>query len=389
MYTYFLSDIHMGMNSKENWYQQYVHQRLLKSALTYIQNKGKAVDDVIMLGDWFDTWEYCKDGPLPGFDSKAAAKQIVNDNVEVFSPQEDGDFITCLNAIGGNMWYINGNHDMTIKCEDLNDILNLSGKKICSPDNNLVYISEDNLIYAEHGHQYSLTCNNDNHDCNKIAPIPLGYFVSRTGGSYCLDELQKSGAKSAAELPNSGIPSMGDLWSNIKRDCLERENGGLTFANIFLSAVIGKLGGSSASDYKFKMPNGTILTGSDAADMYSWIPMSSILDPGFFEADVDNNLDIFAQRCSNQKYKLVVFGHTHVPKIIYTNLGAAGSGLYANTGFLCSDIPGMEDSSGNGRYMTFCEVEHQSKSLTVRIMKVDYVTGTVSQLSNMSQTIDI
>lgn len=388
MYTYFLSDIHMGLNRSENWYQQYVHQRLVQNALLYIQNKGTAVDDVVVLGDWFDTWEYCSEGPLPAPDSKTAVGQIIDSNIDLFTQGSSGDFISCLNTIGGNMWYVNGNHDMTIDCEDINDTLRLSGKKIYTPENSMVYLSKDNLIYAEHGHRYSLTCDNDDHDGNKIAPIPIGYFVSRTGSSYCLGEL--NGKKSSAELPYSGVPSLKDLWGKTTTsDEFKKADNGLTFANIFLTAVISQLGKSTTDHYTFLMPDGSVLTGSEAVDLYSWIPLKAAASLNFLEADVNNNLDGFAQRCSNGEYKLVVFGHTHVPKILPTNLGSAGTGLYANSGYLCADIPGMEDSSGKGRYMTFCEVERQPGRLTVRILKVDYDTGTVAQLGDMSNSVDI
>jgi UDP-2,3-diacylglucosamine pyrophosphatase LpxH len=361
MYTYFLSDIHMGLNSKENWHQQYVHQSMIKRTLSYIQKKGSAVNDVVVLGDWFDTWEYGKEGPMPSQDAKVAIQQIIDNNSNLFTRQPDGDFITCMEAIGGNLWYVNGNHDMTVNCRDLNKI----------------------LIFAHHGHQYSLTCNVDNHSCNKIAPIPLGYFVSRTGASYCLQELQQTGKKSAAELLNSGVPSLGNINSVLKKD-IENAQGNITFAYLFLAAVIMELAKATPSDYRYIMPDSTAMTGSDAASMYSWMPKSSFCKLEFLETDVSNNLDGFAQRCCDQKYKLMVFGHTHVPKILYTDLGPQGKGLYANTGYLCADIPGMTDSSGNGRYMTFCEVEQQPGSLTTRIMAVDYLSGTVAQLSTIS-----
>jgi len=387
MFTYFLSDIHMGLNSKENWYQQYVHQKMLKSVLLYIQEKGNQADDVVILGDWFDTWEYGKDGPMPSSDSKTAVQRIIGENSEIFTAQTDGDFITCLMSISGDLVYVNGNHDMTLKCRDLNDILQLSSKKICSPDDNQVYISDDQLIYAEHGHRYSLSCNNDDHSCNKIAPLPIGYFVSRTGASYCIDLLQKNGVRSSPELPFSGVPNMHDLWNSKENSNDTDEANGITFAGIYLTLLIYKLGGSSAGDYRFIMPDGTTMTGSEAIEMYSWIPLSSLTSMNFLEADIDNNLDIFAQTCSRQKYKLVVLGHTHVPKIITTNLGTAGIGLYANTGYLCADIPGMKDDSGKGRYMTFCEVERQPDKMIVNILKVDYTTGAITPF--ISKTVPV
>jgi DNA repair exonuclease SbcCD nuclease subunit len=190
-----LSDIHIGLNQRENWYQQKAHERYVQAILRYIAAKGKTVRDVVLLGDLFDTWEYASENSVP--EPEVFLQECIKANAPLFRPGNDGDFVSVLNAIGGDLWYINGNHDMSIPVGAVNKALNLTGKLIQgNPDplKNFVYPSSDPNIYAEHGHRFSLMCRPDkagNTD-NGYYPLPLGYYVSRIVGTYCKNILAQT-----------------------------------------------------------------------------------------------------------------------------------------------------------------------------------------------------
>lgn len=56
--TVFVSDLHIGTGAETNWYQKSVHEQLLKNFLRYLQADENHVDELVILGDWFDLWNY-------------------------------------------------------------------------------------------------------------------------------------------------------------------------------------------------------------------------------------------------------------------------------------------------------------------------------------------
>lgn len=95
--TLFISDIHMGINTETNWYQNKVHTAALKGFLRYVLENIDEINDVVILGDWFDQWTYSPVGTPP------TITEIITNNPEVFTKQEDesGDFITVMEALKG------------------------------------------------------------------------------------------------------------------------------------------------------------------------------------------------------------------------------------------------------------------------------------------------
>ena len=132
-------------------------------------------------------------------------------NPDIFTCQKDwsGDFISCMDSIQGGMYFINGNHDMTIGCDEINPHFQREsncGKRVLGADDpwqNVTYRA--NGICAQHGHEYSLTCrpsvNNKRYDY-----LPLAYFVTRLVSLNCLHLVQQDNLENVSQLPEGGHP---------------------------------------------------------------------------------------------------------------------------------------------------------------------------------------
>lgn len=389
MYQYFLSDIHIGMNVPENWYQPSVHEKPLKKALEYITAKGKEVSDVVILGDWFDNWAYTEAYPM-----KQATEILdgcIEHNLALFTAGDNANFVDLMGAIGGHLQYVNGNHDMVFTVDMINEKLqkvapNLKQKIYgnSNPADNMIYQSADKKIYAEHGNRYSPMCNRDEHIENSLKPLPLGYFVSRIVADVCQNELNETGLSSSVELADSGNPVFGTVVQNldeIKKRLNDPDLG--EFAHAFLSIMTAFDQDKNLFDSFFVMPNPpSPLSGNDVVPNYNWMKTATMLNPftqegiDFLTVDMGNSLDNQGSMlCRNYNHPIVVLGHTHVPKLFYPFDNPKT--IYVNSGFMCPDLPGLKDKS---KQITFVEVETTKNLTTVSVLEVDYLTGEIKKL---------
>jgi UDP-2,3-diacylglucosamine pyrophosphatase LpxH len=372
----FLSDIHIGINDKTSWYQKTVHENNLKAILRYIQNNAQRIQDLVILGDWFDLWTY------PPSDQPPQLMDIFNANQAVFSTQSDqsGDFITCLNSIQGDFHYINGNHDLTVSCDDINRCFENYGakdRKIVgnpNPRENIIYKAGD--IYALHGHEpYSLFCRPDDED-SRYEALPLGYFISRTVGKICEQKLDTEHKANAALLPDSGNPvfSVEAAAFGLKH-LVELASGKETFAQALLYALVDRTG-MSPEKVEYTLYDGSTQTAPQAAELFSKLSITNEEDFHAMVNDATNTLSTPAAKLRQAGHKVVIMGHTHVPELMKSGI-ADTRGIYANSGFNCPDQPGMKDGK---LFPTFIEVEKNGSGCSVHLQKVDYPLETVSTL---------
>ncbi|MDT8718016.1 metallophosphoesterase [Clostridium sp. 19966] len=364
----FISDIHIGTNYPENWYQKSVHQKYLKAILQYIQTNAQEIQDVIMLGDCFDSWMYT---PQPQI--SATVTEIINNNLDVFTRQSDGDFITCMDSIQGNLCYVYGNHDMTIDFNKLNNYTKLQSNKskqlVC-----LDRIYSKDGIYAEHGHYYDLFCKSNYDRTNKYQPLPIGYFISRAATLYCQQQLKKSGKNNSSQLDVHGDPG---VFSILNISDLRFDG---TLAHIIMSTLSKLVGYDDLSKLIFTMPDGTSISAAEVEKLYPNIIKSLDDLTSLLMVNVNNSLNNQGANLCNTSYmgirnKVVVMGHTHVP-VLQKHSCFDGEAIYVNSGFLCPAIPDMQ----KGGMMTFTEVEQNSSRFTVTVNKVNYPDGSITPL---------
>lgn len=382
MLNIFLSDLHIGLNEPANWYQKTVHQKYLKAVLRYIQANSSQVQDVIMLGDWFEHCIYLPEGPVP-----VNSQEIFAANPEIFTPAQDGDFITCMDSIQGDLHFVNGNHDITVTSQDINNHfrpLSSKGKQVVcqgTPAENTIYEAES--IYAEHGHRYSLISRPDNNSSNLYKPLSIDYYIGRTWASISTQWLQDIGQKNAAYLLNADDPklsmqllSLDDMLKPVKRRKI--------LAQIILSSLVAidTKGKKKAKNYFYTMPDGSRISAAEAAKMF---PEFSIGKDNLSNlmVDINGSLSSVGAELCQQGYRVVIMGHTHIPKI-ELNLYRVGFGIYSgiciNTGFLCPSVLNLK-SRGN---MTFAEVEQKGGKYYARLKKVDYPDTTISTIKEYS-----
>ena len=180
--TVFVSDLHIGTGAETNWYQKSVHEPLLKNFLRYLQSGENHVDELVILGDWFDLWNYHP------FSSPPDVALIMRQNPALFQRHVDGDFVSLLDAV--KVRYINGDHDMEVELREVNRLLSALTDRRILPGHgsdlekpalaNTYYMNGS--VWAEHGNQHDLFNKPSLNESNPLAPLPLGYFVSRI---YC------------------------------------------------------------------------------------------------------------------------------------------------------------------------------------------------------------
>lgn len=378
MKTILFSDLHIGLNLPTNWYQKTFHQKYLKALLNYIVQEGAHIQDVVILGDWFDYWMYAPTGPIP-----ANLDEIFDANPEVFSASPDGDFITCMDSIQGRFYYINGNHDMTVKAADINRRfrrLSTKGREVICRDNpqeNVVY--QSGAIYAEHGHRHSLFCRPDYDRNNTYRPLPLGYFLARTWSgrtAACCEDATCLGQRAPVENSLFGADML--CFTEIIKATAKKS----VLAKLVLYALVAIIGKTNPEEYHYVLQDGTSINAVEAAKLFPELTIRRDLK-GFL-VDVNHSLTRAGEKLCKQGSRVVIMGHTHVPEIklyLFRQNFKLCSGIYVNTGFLS---PGLAELEQKKSMFTFAEVELIKEKYIVRLKKVDYPGAGITTVQEIS-----
>lgn len=390
-YTYIISDVHLGPDYSSNWYQTSVHGDYFKTVLKYIQDKKKKVGDVVILGDWFDFQVYDLNFS-PDKHSKhkyapVTLVQIIDAHPKLFKRQtgeHSGDFITLMDTISGNLHYVNGNHDYFLKVDDINKCLAAeTGRKIVSSDpdpfQNIVY--ETDFVHAEHSHKHTLFNNTYAYD-NGLNQTPAGYFIARIQADQSNYQLRQKGLDNAAQLKNFGNQAPGMavyLFALIAS--LPRSS---SFAGHMFQAYIDVFKNEYpiTDDAEFVMPYPSKLTDTAHApvgyyalkletakakfpELFHFFDASSW---GRLKRDRNSGLNAFG-RNNLDKYKILIYGHTHEP-YIYQKGDQQGSPVYVNSGFNCPDEVSMNATGAEKKHLTFVEIEETDRYLYVTLKAV-------------------
>ena len=336
--TVVISDIHIGRNEATNWYQKDIHEPYLAYILEWILNNRAEVDELIVLGDFFDFWTCPPDEKPP------TVAQIVAANPNILGAK--GLVSEVLSALEGRVSYLHGNHDITTTQADLNEIKNPKYTIKLQPD---IYV-RNNVVYT-HGHLFTMF---NAPDPNQ--PIPAGHFVTRAVSYYL-----KQKKEQAAQEPGFGVPNMG--FGGLKT-VLDK----LSFPGI-LTHLHDILDFSMTREFLTIIQNTTgipddepiVLEGNLGTTTFAQVKVNYEnlwsdwmhrynAGQGFIRgfmyayksawADYDGSyLGWFAQQLAFQYVAdLVVMGHTHIPRA-----GLEGDiANYLNGGFECVPVPDMD-----------------------------------------------
>lgn len=358
-----LSDIHIGTNTPTVWYQKTIHEPYLLTVFDWVIKNASSIREMILLGDVIDFWTYPPHEEPPSFDAIIAA------NPNIFGM--NGKLSEILTALDGKVTYVRGNHDITITQEDLNKIANPKGHKIKLSSSDIYHPLVDNKkIICTHGHIYTIL--NAPFDGNSlIAPLPLGYFITRAVAFKRSQELAPG--KTVAELNDSGDPSGLEIVPGLLTNLIK------TITNIVLGSntqqsIPGFVLDTIAQVTKMSerqpiiLAGGTEITLKEAKNIYADLFSEWIEKRGRLEAlqaiiaDTtlgNTSMASFAEKLAMEGGEVVVMGHIHEPVPGVKDVGIK----YTNSGFNCPSKPDI-----GKKHPTFALIEienYQTKILQV------------------------
>jgi UDP-2,3-diacylglucosamine pyrophosphatase LpxH len=168
----FISDIHMNVDGFYSWFVK--HAPDLAEFLDEV-NARDDVAELIILGDLLDDWV----SPVTTTPQAFA---------DILGAGNNAAVTAALRAVCDNpdiaVTYVVGNHDMlSFESQNKEIIANaFPGMTILSDSPGLGAYTRDNVIWAEHGHRYTLFNAPDTWS-RSGGHLPMGYFISRLAAS--------------------------------------------------------------------------------------------------------------------------------------------------------------------------------------------------------------
>lgn len=342
-----ISDIHLGADLS---YAECNHN--LKSLELFLTNvkSSRNVKELVIAGDMLDEWFAPAAVDIyEGKDQLNFVKRIATANKGVIDA-----FNNIIKEKKILVTYIPGNHDLTITAESIESILpginqardGAQGLGSYSPAGNP-------KIVIEHAHRYNFFCAPDPISNQDIAPgtiTPPGYFFTRIGVHSFVNNFPPAVDTIPAVIPNtSGNSSQNLLF--IYWNVWSRTLSKYTIPNKFDEEIIvtnmdGFTGAYSVNDIlPFQdTPGGFIDVNLYKGIQDTWdqrqtlnnVPVKIPAAQAIANAAKASESDFQAQ---NQYFmnpdsdkRIVIFGHTHEPKIVASNNHKGEKAIYANTG---------------------------------------------------------
>ncbi|VBB42596.1 putative Metallophosphoesterase [uncultured Desulfatiglans sp.] len=168
----FISDLHLNVDAPYAWFSE--HAPLLVQFFEDL-NDREDVSELVILGDMLDDWVLPVEGP-PHSLADVLEDNYANGVVPALQA-------LCLNP-ALDVVYVTGNHDLLSYDPDNKTLIGgvFPGMRIESDAPGLGAYTRDHVIWAEHGHRYSLF-NAPDIWSRPGGHLPLGYFISRLAAS--------------------------------------------------------------------------------------------------------------------------------------------------------------------------------------------------------------
>lgn len=337
----FLSDLHLSADASTSWIFEHIGP--LADFLQSV-NARPDVTDLVILGDLFDDWM------VPIDDTPSTFEEII-------SAGHNQPVIAALQAICANPYiqvtYVTGNHDL-LSFEPATKALiadTFPEMDIRSEAPGLGAYTIDDVLWAEHGHRYSLF-NSPDVWSHPDSHLPLGYFVTRLVASQ--SEADGTRYTSPEIIEQFVTSNLKGLPRSADRDIL--------IALIF--NAIALWAGKGPGDIFVMDEKDDFLTNPSVAEITDWyspimtywserqnivLPDMALLNEvGYM---INSAQLLFSMPNGIKKYypftpRIVLFGHTHKP-LLWQRLGWPST-IYANTGTWIDSKP-----------MTWVEVDIQ------------------------------
>jgi len=342
-----LSDLHLGADiayaeCNEN---RDSLQKLLKQI-----SASPNVKELVIAGDLLDEWFVpATTDTYAGKDQRDFVQRIAKTNKGVIDAFNniirDGKILVT---------YVPGNHDLTITAENIDLIL---------PGINQARDKEQGLgtyspadypkIAIEHSHRYNFFCAPDPLSNQDVAPgtiMPPGYFFTRIAALHVIQGDPAPGDTMPVVTPNlSGGTSQSLLFGYWK--LWEWAVNNLPIKNkldekVIVTNVDGFTKTYSVNDL---LPYQQTAGGKLDVNLYkgiqdTWnqrqalnhvsvkIPVAQAIEKASSAEETDNQAVVQYFMNPNSDKRIVVFGHTHVAKIISSNNSNGQKSIYANSG---------------------------------------------------------
>jgi len=349
-----ISDLHLGADSS------YAECKLNLGPLEKLIKQIKAapnVKELVIAGDLVDEWFVpATVNTFQEKDQAAFVKRLAAANQGVFDAfnsiiQEGKILVT----------YLPGNHDLAITAADIESILpgvnqareHMLGLGTYSP-------VDCPKIAIEHGHRYNFFCAPDPISNQDIAPgtiMPPGYFFTRIAALCVLQKTPPPGDTLPIVTPNTSGDESQDLlfqyWKTWDASVISLPIKNRFDEKIIVTKVNGFTGNYSVNDLvPFQLtPGGYIDVEFYHGIQENWdirqtlnnvpihIATAHAIDSVMSNTEVDHqaNLQYFMNPASDKR--IVVFGHTHVPRIDAGTSYDNKKCIYANSGTWIDNNP--------------------------------------------------
>jgi len=327
--TIVISDIHMSNGKGYSWFKQKDSDNLV-AMLSSIANANGSdknfsnVQELVILGDLFDLWLY------PIHVKPRTVKQIIGDNKGVTQALS-----RCVGKLP-KVYYMNGNHDMSVIPDDLRCFRSGCKEIICISTANYRKLHKE--WHFEHGHAVDMFNSPDLSGCT-IGGYPLGYFVARIAAGRpstvwgCVRKILEEIFK--------------DIISSLQKKRKPKKSDFLDYGSRLVEALIDVLSLEAGVDQdtlvRFSEPHlDRKYTVNDVKRHYGTLLLVWYKLCGYSRRRLKNTmlasrhlgggLDWYAEELLSapDPPKVVVMGHTHKPVQIPFN-----SGKYDNDGCFC------------------------------------------------------
>jgi UDP-2,3-diacylglucosamine pyrophosphatase LpxH len=341
-----LSDMHMGADTSYTECKRNIAP--LVKLLQQIE-AAPNVKELVIAGDLIDEWFVpATENTYQGKDQSDFVQRVKTANKSVFD---------ALNQIIQEkkikVTYVPGNHDLAITAASVELILPGVNQARDDQQGDGTYTPSDFSVLAiEHGHRYNFACAPDPISNQDIAPgaiMPPGYFFTRIAALCVKENFKPAGSPLPVVTRNTSGGTSQDLafdyyegWVSLMKmfPILEKSSDQVIVTNINgytknysindLMPFQLTLGGPI--DMKlFKGIQDTWEQRQNLNHVAIHIPVKEAIANQDSNLITDNMANVQYFKNPNSTVRIVVFGHTHVAKIMpFTNNGKKS--IYANSG---------------------------------------------------------
>ncbi len=342
-----ISDLHLGADL--TYSETKVNLGPLEKFLKQIKASPN-VKELVIAGDMLDEWFVpATINTYQGKDQHDFVQRIANANKGV---------VTAVNNIikGGKILvtYIPGNHDLTITAANVESVFpGINQARDAELGLGTYSPAGCPLIAIEHGHRYNFMCAPDPISNQDVAPgtiTPPGYFFTRIAALHVMQDCHVPGDTLDVVIQNnSGEESQYLLY--VYRKIWEWAINYLPVENKFNEDIIvtnidGFTGTYSINDL---LPYQTTSGGFIDVNLYKGIqdnwtqrqtlnhvkvitPIAHSIPNSVKPSETDYQADYQYFQNPDSDKRIIIFGHSHDPKIISSENINAQKSIYANTG---------------------------------------------------------